>query len=924
MSYREVNIANALNYNRYILVFGLTLVLSAVFVRCSTEKNAWLNRSFHNTTARYNGYFNAGELMKEAVVNYQEGYKEDFNELLPIFIYADEKGSKSLYPAMDTAIKKCATVINKHSMPEKKEGKFAKTEWCQWIDDNWFIIGQANFHKNDFEVALEMFEFVMDQYELEEISYDSKLWATKTLIEMQNFDAASKYLKQLDKEAENAILEAENDKKKENKNRDRLGISKRNNRGAKGRSKYKKKGKKKQAEEVKVKAPFPEEMAKEVQIVFADLHIRQEDWPKAIERINKAILLKPKKATRTRLYFILAQLYQKTGDANQANDAYTQVIKSNPTYEMTFYSKINRALSGGGNKLELKKELLAMARDDKNVDYLDQIYYALGDLELQENNRDQGISYLKKSAEKSDDNIHQKTKTYLRLADLFFEDKNYEVAQAYYDSTARVVLKKHPQHDIIKAKNKSLTTLVENMRQIALQDSLQRIGKLSKEEQEELVLEIIENLKAEEERVREERLQKQIQDAMLLANNAGKGGKFWVYNTQLKSSGFAEFKKKWGDREKEDDWRRSNKAEVMVVNMDGFDPDEEDSTSADVAERYNPRTYLKNIPQTAADYEKSDALIIKAIYGEGVVYKDDLKDYKEATNSFKELIRRFPDAERTPAAVYQLYRIGILSSAVSSEQYKNYLLTEFPTSQYAQLIIDPKYLEKRKKEQDKLKNEYREYYKEYKRGNYQAVILKANEVATDTTMGEFRCQYLYLKALSIGRITPPVINPEPFEKALTDVIKSCRKTGVGKDAQKTLDLMRNQTTITDADEGESTYIYESGTPHFFIYVHDKSTGSINPIKMSVSNFNGNSFSSKGLVTSSNFLNATKQLVMVKSFATKDEAMDYFIAFKVNNTSVKRYNKENNFFVISGKNYASLLIEKEEAAYQAFFIKNYMD
>ena len=157
--------------------------------------------------------------MKEAVVNYQEGYKEDFNELLPIFIYADEKGSKSLYPAMDTAIKKCATVINKHSMPEKKEGKFAKTEWCQWIDDNWFIIGQANFHKNDFEVALEMFEFVMDQYELEEISYDSKLWATKTLIEMQNFDAASKYLKQLDKEAENAILEAENDKKKENKNR---------------------------------------------------------------------------------------------------------------------------------------------------------------------------------------------------------------------------------------------------------------------------------------------------------------------------------------------------------------------------------------------------------------------------------------------------------------------------------------------------------------------------------------------------------------------------------------------------------------------------------------------------------------------------------------------------------------------------------
>lgn len=892
-------------------------------MQCSTEKNAWLNRSFHNTTARYNGYFNAGELIKESVYNYQEKYKEDYNELLPIYIYADEKGSKSLYPAMDTAIKKCATVINKHSMPEKKEGKFAKTEWCQWIDDNWLIVGKANFYKNDFEAALEMFEFIMDQFELEEISYKSELWATKALIEMQNFDDAAKYLKHLNIEAENAILEAESDKKNAKKNKDRLGISKKSNRSSKGKKKSKH-SKKKAAEEVKVKEPFPEKMAKDVQIVFADFHIRQEEWGKAIEKINGAIQLKPKKTIRTRLYFILAQLYQKTGDAQQANDAYTQVIKMNPTYEMTFYSKINRALSGGGNRQELKKELLAMARDDKNADYLDQIYYALGDLELQENNKDEGIAYLKKSAEKSDDNIHQKTKTYLRLADLFFEDKNYEVAQAYYDSTARVVLKKHPQHDIIKAKNKSLTTLVKNMRLIALQDSLQRIGKLPQEEQELLVLQLIDDLKAEEERIREERLQEQIQEALALANNAGKGGKFWVYNTQLKSSGFAEFKKKWGDRSKEDNWRRSNRAEVMVVNDGGSDTNNEDSTNTDIAERYNPQSYFKNIPKTRQDYEKSNEIIMKALYGEGVVYKDDLRDYNEATKSFKELMRRFPNAGLTPAAAYQLYRIGSLSSAVNSEQYKNLLLTDFPLSQYAQLIKDPKYLEKRKKEQDKLKDEYKEYYEEYKRGNYSVVILKANEVASDSTMGEFKCQYLYLKALSIGRINPPVVNPEPFEKALNDVIKSCQGSEVAKDAQKTMDLMKNQTTITDATEGESPYIYEASSKHFFIYVHDKVVGSINPIKMSVSNFNGNSFSSKGLVTSSNFLNATKQLVMVKSFTTKEDAMDYFIAFKVNKTSVKRYNKENNFFVISGKNYTSLLIEKEESEYKEFFIKNYMD
>ena len=193
---------------------------------------------------------------------------------------------------------------------------------------------------------------------------------------------------------------------------------------------------------------------------------------------------------------------------------------------MTFYAKINRALSGGGDKSELKKELLSMAKDDKNIDYLDQIYYALGDLELKENNKEEGIAYLLKSAESNTSNVHQETKTYLRLANLYFEDKNYESAQAYYDSTARVVYKEHPEYDVIKAKNKSLTALIGHIQQVELQDSLQRIGKLSEYEQEQLVAKIIEELREEEERLREEALQQQIDAAMAQAVALLKEGNF--------------------------------------------------------------------------------------------------------------------------------------------------------------------------------------------------------------------------------------------------------------------------------------------------------------------------------------------------------------------------------------------------------------
>lgn len=921
---------------RHISLVLATIMVGLLTWQCSTEKDAWLNRSFHNTTARYNGYFNAGELMKEALYNYELEYKEDYTKIIPIYVYADETGSKSLYPAMDTSIKKCATVINKHSMPEKKTGEHAKTEWCKWIDDNWFVIGKANFHKRDFAKALEMFEFVMEQYELEEIRFEAKLWAAKTLIETKEFSKAAKYLTQLDDEVTKLEESKLSDKDKEKAKNDKIGVGKsrgfsikRNNKpkgGKRRKGRGKSKKKKKKGDDQKKPDEFPEDLSEDVHIVMADLHIRRAEWKEAIERLEKAIELKPKKKLRTRLYFILAQIHQKNGNAQAANEAYTRVIKMSPPYEMTFYAKINRALSGGGNQQELKKELVDMAKDDKNVDYLDQIYYALADIELKENNKPEGIAYLEMSAAASKENIHQKTKTYLRLADLYFDDKKYEAAQAYYDSTARVVPADHPEYEMIKAKNKSLTALVEHIQTVTLQDSLQKLGRLTDEEQELLVLKIIEDLKAEEERKREEAIQQQIKDALNDANTAAKGGKFWVFNPQLKAAGFAEFKRKWGDRKNEDDWRRANKAEALIDNFGGgTDPEKgQDSLNTELAARYNPQTYLKNIPKTAKDYDKSNELIMNGLYGQGVVYKDELKDYQEATESFQELIRRFPRVKLSPSALYQLYRIGQISSVVSAETYKNKLLRDFPNSEEAMLIKDPKYLEKKKEEEALVMKEYEKYYREYKHGNYNAVILKVNQIAGDTTLGEYRCKYMYLKALSIGRISPPNIDPGPFEKALGEVIKSCKGSGVAAQAQKTMDLLKNTASVNNASEGNSTYIYQATSPHFFIYVHPKEQGSINPLKVKVSNFNGSSFSSKGLITSTNFLNAGNQIVMVKAFKNKDEAMDYFTAFKVNQGALKPFNQGDNYFVISGKNYASLLVEKSDVDYKIFFKANYLD
>ncbi len=217
--------------NPYKVLASILLIGAIVLISCSTEKDAWLNRSYHNTTAKYNGFFNAGEIIKEAMTNYSDARAENYNVIIPVYEYADEIGSKSLYAPMDTAAAKCETVIGRHSMPSIKKGQFRKTEWCRWIDDNWMVIGQSKFYKRDFEKALKRFIYIERQYSKEPIKYTSMLWQAKTYIELEEYEEAEDILKKLIEGEEELTQLLEEQKEEEKKQKEK----------SKSRSKSKKK-----------------------------------------------------------------------------------------------------------------------------------------------------------------------------------------------------------------------------------------------------------------------------------------------------------------------------------------------------------------------------------------------------------------------------------------------------------------------------------------------------------------------------------------------------------------------------------------------------------------------------------------------------------------------------------------------------------
>ena len=167
----------------------LLLALLSVFA-CSTEKNNFLNLKYHSTTARYNGLFNANELLRLSLITYDGSHKDDFYTFLPVNPLPDEKEVIGMYPAIDTAIAKCTKVIEDHSMPNAVDMYYKQAEYNNWIDENWLTIGKAFYYRRDYEKALNNFEFVKRFFIKDPSTYIAQLLIAKVYIELNKFSDA--------------------------------------------------------------------------------------------------------------------------------------------------------------------------------------------------------------------------------------------------------------------------------------------------------------------------------------------------------------------------------------------------------------------------------------------------------------------------------------------------------------------------------------------------------------------------------------------------------------------------------------------------------------------------------------------------------------------------------------------------------------
>ena len=878
-----------------------TLIFICGLVSCSVEKNTSLSRNFHNLTSHYNAYFNGYESYRQGIENANRTIRNDYNRVLDLFLYEDEAVNSAVSSDMKRAIDKATKVITFHSItakPKVKEGNqsakdkefYNKNEYNKWVDDSYMLMGKAYMYQGEFFLATETFKHVLVTFPKEDIRYLAMIWLSRAYIMIGEEREAERILTTLaDEDA------------------------------------------------------LPKEYLHDYYSTRSQFYLKSEEYYPAADQLELAMEQKGiSKEEKIRYTYILAQLYEASGQNSLALEKYKRVTRYSPPYEMAFNARVSMAEvfeSGKSNSDDLKKLLRKMLKDSKNLEYLDQIYFALGNIAMEEGEREVAIEYYQLSVSTSVRNQYQKGYSSLTLAEIFYEDPDYILSSAYYDSAVSFLDGDYPGYAGLASLSASLGNLVYNISTYELEDSVQILAALPEEQRLAVIDGIIEEVKKEEEEARLAE-QQAMQDmafnqSMLYGQNqtqggqeAQQGGQWYFYNLNAKSFGQPEFRMKWGDRELEDNWRRKSKRTLtQITQEEGSEADTLDGGSAtQVLDNKTREFYLVDIPLSDSAMKISDVRLEDALFNMGVIYKDQLLDYEEAIKAFKELISRYPETERGPSAHYYLYELSnSIQNPTEAQYYASQLSVLYPESHFAMLLNNPNYLQELQEEEMKVVRYYEGLYTLYQQQSFNEVIVGADRAfilyADDPLIPKFQ----YLRAMALGTLD----GNEAMKVALDTLISQYPSSEEGLQAQEIIDYMFMEfPEIKEADQAaEAEIIYtavDSTQEHYFLLaVH--ATQNVNQVSFDLLNHNLDNFNQYDLSIDLIEMLDSYNTLVVKLFNNAEGAARYLQDIEENRDTILAELTQSQFrmMIISLDNFGTLSERKEITPYYLFYQKHYL-
>jgi len=871
----------------------LSIVGIALLFACSTENNSFMNRTYHSTTARYNGHFNATELMRVAMKTYTDSRKEDFYSILPVNPLPNQLEVKGIYPAIDTAVVKCSKVILNHSMPSAENMAMKTVEHNTWIDENWLTVGKAFYFRRDYDKAMSNFLFVKRFFTKDPSMFEAELWIAKINIELRKYADAKLSLDGL-----NEISQAQK--------------------------------KRKFIDFIPFYKPTPDpnqepelpRMKKSLQFdiykAYADLAVRRKDNEAAAEGLNLAISKCKSGKEKARLHFILGQIYQQNRNLDSASIHFNLANKASASFEISFNARLNRAMSGSSSNLS--RDLNRMLRDAKNATYKDQIYYALASFELNRRDKPKAMVYFTKSVFFSTTNKRQKALSYEKMGDLTFADKNYVSAQKYYDSCSRFISDDYPNGELVKSRAIKLSDLVKAIETANFEDSVQRIAKLSERDRNEFLKDALKQIKEEEQKRKEQEAAKMLALQDQANNNSGgsNANKFVFNNPKLREAGLNEFKKTWGVRENEDDWRRSEKI-VNVINAKGNNGKDSINTVASKSKEdtLNLASLLKNIPLTEEAMKASKERLMDALFTSGVLYKEILNEEELAEIQFKKVLAQKNIGLTDLSSAFQLYKINEASG--EKERYKDHIIDYYPNSDAAKYFKDPDFYLKQKENSKQAEKQYVALVDRYNGQDYRYVATESQKIIDKEKTNAYRAEYMLLNVLAIGQTTE---NKKDLIPKLKAIIAEKPGTPQAVKAKEMLDIIDKGYSKNEAANFNKTYMYDyipTGVQYVIILLDEDDDS--DDAKKLISDFSNKKFKTNRVKVSMKTSVSERNFMLVQEFPNLKIAQEYIDAYK-GGYEILDDLQDNRIYIITNENLKKLIETSKFDDYKLFYDDNY--
>jgi tetratricopeptide (TPR) repeat protein len=879
------------NSYRFLFIPGLLLIL----IRCSVEKNTPSTRFFHGLTSKYNIYFNGNESFKAGLARINTGYTDDYSELLKIFEFSDPATVSMCSADMDRAIQKASKVISLKSitvkpevkgnaLPSEKEEEFLnRKEYNEWVDDSYLLMGKARLYRHEFELAKSTLNYNISNSSDIVIRNESTIWLARAYNETGNYNESYRILNELDPSVN-----------------------------------------------------FTKELKSLYYTTLADLYMKQKRYEEAITPLVTGLEYISGKRNKYRLTYLLAQLYEKVGDDNNATAYYRKVVKMNPPYEVEFNARIN--LAGvfdlnTGNPEAMKKELGKMLKDSKNKDYRDQIYYALGNLLKKEGEINEALSNYKKSAAASTINRNQKARSFLALAEYFYDKPDYMNSGIYYDSAIFFLDPKYPDFQQIKTKSQNLNSLVEQLTIIQREDSLQRVAAMDPSARNTLIASIIEQVRQDEEAkaagseyTDRYNLGQYYENERRFQGNIDQEGKWYFYNQAALTFGRTEFRRRWGDRKLEDNWRRMNKSRSSISQATAA---QEENTQADtaksssLADNKKPEFYLRNLPMNDSLMAVSDERIANACLEAGKIYNEKFNDTEKSVESFESLLKRYPGNILEPEAIYSIYKVYKDTDNPRSETYRQRLVEKYPDNEYTKIITDPDYYNKKLEAQKEAESLYESAYDAYTKEDFTDAISICENALERFSKHELAPKFLLLKSLCVARIS----DERTFKDELKTLITLWPNTPESTKASELIAYLNKEVPELKVEEdkliAEEIYTDDKETPQTFVAIIMNPAFNINQASFDIISYNIDNYTNKNYKTQGSLVDDKYILFTVSGFSALQEAMDYYSAFNAEQIIRNPAKSAMMTFIIGKNNLDILNKDKNPERYRLFFNEKYL-